>query len=118
MSDIMYITFNLPKNIMVTKRKFFSKSTNTNTMSEEPQFPPIPSMGEEIKKNMIEKKTSILKCDNCGRSAKRPFEAGDYVFAKIENGKSCPQCSNTNYTIMQIHGEWVKSSRKERKNLL
>ncbi len=83
-------------------------------MSEEPQLPPIPSLGEEIKKNMIEKKTSVLKCDSCGRKAKRAFEEGDYVFVKLD-GKECPQCGKTKYSVIQIYGEWVKATRKERK---
>ena len=85
-------------------------------MSEEPQLPPIPSLGDKIKKNMIEKKTSVLSCDNCGRKAKRPFESGDYVFLKL-TGKECPKCSKKSYTITQVYGEWVKATRKERKNL-
>lgn len=87
-------------------------------MSEEPQLPPIPSIeSENIKKNMIEKKICVLKCDNCGRMAKRSFESGDYVFLKI-SGKECPKCTKTSYTIVQVYGEWVKANRKERKNLL
>ena len=85
-------------------------------MSDEPTLPPIPSLGDNIKKNMIEKKTSVLKCDNCGRKAKRPFETGDFVFRKL-SGKECPKCTKTKYTIIQIYGEWVKANRKERKNL-
>ncbi len=86
-------------------------------MSEEPQLPPIPSLGDNIKKNMIEKKTSVLKCDNCGRKAKRPFEDGDFVFRKL-SGKNCPKCNETKYTIIQVYGEWVKATRRERKNIL
>ncbi|MHA1110656.1 MAG: hypothetical protein ACTSRE_06105 [Promethearchaeota archaeon] len=86
-------------------------------MSEVPQLPPIPSLGENIKKNMIEKKTSVLKCDNCGRKAKRPFEVGDFVFRKL-SGKNCPKCDKSQYTIVQVYGEWVKASRKERNKLL
>ncbi|MBN2155971.1 MAG: hypothetical protein JW776_08010 [Candidatus Lokiarchaeota archaeon] len=66
---------------------------------------------------MIEKKTSVLECENCGRKFKRPFEVGDYVYVKLV-GKNCPQCNKTNYTIIQIYGEWVKANRKERKNSL
>jgi len=86
-------------------------------MSEEPQLPPLPSLGEIVKKNMIEKKISVLRCDHCGRDAKRPFETGDYVFLKIE-GKECPKCNKNRYTILKVYGEWVKSTRKERKALL
>jgi hypothetical protein len=86
-------------------------------MSEEPQLPPIPSLGENIKKNMVEKKTSVLKCDKCGRKVKRPFEEGDFVFRKI-TGKECRKCQETKYTIIQIYGEWVKGNRKERKQIL
>ena len=84
-------------------------------MSEEPQLPPIPSLGDTIKKNMVEKKISVLKCDNCGAKIKRPFESGEFVFKKIV-GNLCPKCKKeTNYTVIQIYGEWVKASRKERK---
>ena len=63
----------------------------------------------------IEKKTTILKCENCERKAKRPFESGEFVFKKI-SGKPCPKCNKTNYIITQIFGEWIKGTRKELKS--
>lgn len=84
-------------------------------MSDEPNLPPIPSLGDVLtRKNMEEFKTTILKCIKCGNKMKRPFEEGDYIYRKFQ-GKPCSKCSNEDYLILEIFADYRKSKKKEKK---
>ncbi len=84
-------------------------------MSEEPVFPPIPSIGEVLtrKKNMKEIKTTILKCKGCGNKTIRPFKEGDYVFKIIEE-INCTKCLKKEYSIIEIFAEFKKTNENKR----
>ena len=52
-------------------------------MAEEPQFPPLPDVGDilERKDRFKQKKTAVLKCKECKAKYPREFKEGDYVFS-------------------------------------
>lgn len=79
------------------------------TISEEPQFPSIPSIGDVVtrKDNMKEFKTTVLKCSGCAHKKNRTFQEGDFVFKKIEEEK-CEKCGNREYSVVEIFAEYKK----------
>jgi hypothetical protein len=82
-------------------------------MAEEPQLPEIPDVGEIVdrKKRFVEKKHTIIKCDNCLESFSRVFKPGDYFFKKLE--EECEKCHRTkSLTIVEIYSEWVDPKKK------
>ncbi len=90
-------------------------------MSEEPQLPPLPSLGDVLdrKERFIQKVYSVIKCNECGETFTREFNKGDYTFKSVE-GEECPKCNNiTKGTIIRVYSEWVdpKESRFSLKNL-
>ncbi|MHA2288124.1 MAG: hypothetical protein ACXABG_04990 [Promethearchaeota archaeon] len=85
-------------------------------MAEEPQFPPLPDIGEilERKDRFKQKNTTILKCEECKAKYPREFKEGDYVFKKL-NDETCKECNRkANLTIEEIYSEWI-DPKKEKK---
>ena len=84
-------------------------------MAEEPQFPPLPDIGEILdrKDRFISKKTSVLKCGECKAKYSREFKTGDFVFKKIDN-EECKECHRSkSLTIEEIYSEWVDPKKKQ-----
>ena len=84
-------------------------------MSDEPQLPPIPAIGEILdrKKNLVEKKYSVIKCNACKADYSREFKPGDYVFKKLSEEK-CEKCQKSeSLTIIEIYSEWVDPKKKK-----
>ncbi len=82
-------------------------------MSEEPQFPPLPDIGDilERKKNLVELIFSVLKCNSCRAKYERTFIPGDYTFKNLED-EACKKCSKKNsLTITEIYSNWVKPNK-------
>ena len=78
-------------------------------MSEEPQFPPIPDIGDIVKRKDREflRVTSVLKCGNCSAKYERFFKEGDYTFKKLSD-EECIKCHNkSSLTIEEIFSEWI-----------
>lgn len=78
-------------------------------MSDEPQFPSIPAIGEILdrKKKFVERKHTVLKCDSCQESYSRLFKPGDFVFKKLTE-EECEKCHRSkSLTIVEIYSEWV-----------
>ena len=77
-------------------------------MSEEPELPSIPAIGDILdrKDRFIQKVYTVIQCGNCGEKNTRPFEKGDYTFKKLNNEK-CPKCEKTSDSlIVEIFSEW------------
>ncbi|MFW9772214.1 MAG: hypothetical protein ACFFFB_02390 [Candidatus Heimdallarchaeota archaeon] len=82
-------------------------------MSEEPQFPDIPDLGEiDRKDRFIQKKTSVIKCSQCKAKRERPFKVGDYTFKKL-NDEECEKCHSTMSSIEEIYAEWVDPKKSK-----
>lgn len=82
-------------------------------MSEEPQFPDIPDLGEiDRKDRFIQKKTSVIKCSQCKAKKERPFKVGDYTFKKL-NDEECEKCHSTMSSIEEIYAEWVDPKKSK-----
>lgn len=78
-------------------------------MSEEPQFPPIPDIGNilKLKDYVIQKITSVVKCRKCSAKYERSFKKGDYTFKKLSE-EECIKCKKKNsLTIEEIFSEWM-----------
>jgi hypothetical protein len=86
------------------------------TISDEPQFPSIPSIGDVVtrKDNMKEFKTTVLKCIGCGHKKNRSFQEGDFVFKKFEE-EECEKCGIHEYTIVEIFAVYKKEERRKKK---
>ncbi|MFX1356196.1 MAG: hypothetical protein ACFFA8_02845 [Promethearchaeota archaeon] len=85
-------------------------------MSEEPQFPPIPDIGEILsrKDRFIEKKTAVLKCKECQNKYERPFKIGDFTFKKLDD-EECEKChSSKSLYIEEIYSEWIDPKKKSK----
>ena len=88
-------------------------------MSEEPQLPPIPSIGEVLyrKDRFIQKIYSVIKCEGCQHKFTRNFKTGDFTFKKIFD-EECPNCKKTNQlTITEIYSEWIDPKKKNKNNI-
>jgi DNA replicative helicase MCM subunit Mcm2 (Cdc46/Mcm family) len=83
-------------------------------MSDEPQLPPIPAIGEILdrKKRFVEKKHSIIKCSACKTDFSREFKPGDFVFKKLTD-EECEKCQTINsLIIVEIYSEWIDPKKK------
>ena len=83
-------------------------------MSDEPQLPPIPAIGDIIdrKKRFVERKHSVIKCEACKADYSRTFKPGDYVFKKITD-EECNKCKQSkSLTIVEIYSEWIDPKKK------
>ena len=86
---------------------------------DEPQLPPIPAIGDIIdrKDRFIEKKYTVIKCDNCQAKYQREFRPGDFTFKKVAD-EECDKCHRKKITIQEIYSEWIdpkKGPKKEKK---
>ncbi len=84
-------------------------------MAEEPQFPPLPDLGEILdrKDRFKPKKTTILKCNECKAKYPREFKAGDYVFKKVSDEK-CKECNrSTTLIVEEIYSEWIDPKKEK-----
>jgi len=78
-------------------------------MSDEPQLPAIPAIGEILdrKKKFVEKKHTVIKCGACQADFSREFKAGDFVFKKLTD-EECENCHQSKVlTIVEIYSEWI-----------
>lgn len=78
-------------------------------MSEEPQLPPLPAIGDILdrKERFIQKVYAIIKCKECNDKYKREFKKGDYTFKKLTDEK-CPKCEKTgDSVIVEVYSEWI-----------
>jgi len=83
-------------------------------MSEEPQLPPIPDIGDILdrKKRMVEKITTLIKCKECKAVFDRPFKVGDYTFKPLED-EVCEKCNKANTLgIEEIYSEWIDPKKQ------
>jgi hypothetical protein len=78
-------------------------------MSEEPQLPPLPAIGDILdrKDRFIQKVYSVIQCKECKNKHKRPFEKGDYTFKTLEDEK-CEECGSKGISLItEIYSEWI-----------
>jgi len=83
-------------------------------MAEEPQFPPIPDVGEVLtrKKKLKERVKSVIKCSNCKKEYTREFKPGDYTFKKLLD-EECKECRKKEVlTITEIFSEWYNPKKE------
>jgi len=84
-------------------------------MSDEPNLPPIPDIGEIVdrKDRFIERVHTVIKCDKCQNIFSRAFKPGDYVFKKVAD-EACTKCNLTKSTsIVEIYSEWIDPKKKK-----
>ena len=84
-------------------------------MGEEPQLPMIPDIGDILdrKKRMVEKITTVLKCNSCKAKYTREFKPGDYTFKKLLD-ENCKECSRANtLRIEEIFSEWINPKKSK-----
>ena len=84
-------------------------------MAEEPQFPPLPDIGEilERKDRFIQKVNSVLKCGKCSAKYERLFNPGDYTFKKL-TGEECIKCHvKDSLVIVEIYSEWIDPKKNK-----
>ncbi|NVM38152.1 MAG: hypothetical protein HWN81_21340 [Candidatus Lokiarchaeota archaeon] len=84
-------------------------------MAEEPQFPPLPDIGDILdrKDRFKQKKTAVLKCRECKVKYPREFKEGDYVFKNLKD-ETCKECNrNATLTIEEIYSEWIDPKKKK-----
>jgi len=87
-------------------------------MAEEPQFPPLPDIGEilERKDRFYQKVTSVLKCGECSAKHERLFKPGDYTFKKLTY-EECQKChAKYSLTIVEIYSTWLDPKKNPKKN--
>lgn len=77
-------------------------------MSQEPNLPPLPSIGDVLtrKEDLKEYKTTVIKCLECNKTIERDFQDGDYVHKK--SGVKCKHCNRENAIITSIYANWEK----------
>jgi predicted RNA-binding protein len=83
-------------------------------MSDEPQLPSIPAIGEILdrKKKFVEKKHTVIKCGSCQADSSRDFKAGDFVFKNLSD-EECEKCHKSKVlSIVEIYSEWVDPKKK------
>ncbi len=76
-------------------------------MGEEPQLPPIPSIGgldKKERKRLKAVKISTIQC-KCGEKFLREFVAGDFLYKEVQ--EKCPKCGDNQTTISEIYQEHV-----------
>ena len=84
-------------------------------MSEEPQLPPIPDLGEILyrKDRFIQRVTTVIKCNKCQGTFTRSFKPGDYTFKNIMN-EECLKChQSTDLRITEIYSEWIDPKKNK-----
>ncbi len=84
-------------------------------MSEEPELPMLPDIGEILdrKDRFVEKKHSVLKCNECKTTYTRDFKVGDYTFKKLTD-EECSECKKSkSLTIEEIYSEWKDPKKKK-----
>ena len=84
-------------------------------MAEEPVFPSIPDVGDALvrKKRLVERITTIVKCEECKEKYIRLFKPGDYVFKKVPE-EECEKChKHQTLTIIEIYSEWIDPKKKK-----
>ena len=83
-------------------------------MAEEPQFPPLPDIGEVLsrKKKFVERVKTVIKCSKCKAETMRPFTPGEYTFKKLSDEK-CEKCNKKDtLTIVEIFSEWYNPKKE------
>ncbi|MEJ2293929.1 MAG: hypothetical protein P8Y23_04105 [Candidatus Lokiarchaeota archaeon] len=83
-------------------------------MSEEPQLPPMPDLGDILdrKKRMVEKITTVIKCKECKAKYERPFKVGDYTFKALSD-EICEKCKKSqSLDIEEIYSEWIDPKKQ------
>jgi hypothetical protein len=85
-------------------------------MAEEPQFPPIPAIGDIIdrKDRFIQMKFSVIKCSSCQAKYTREFKPGDYTFKKLDD-EECEKCHSRSGKIEEIYSEWIDPKKEKKK---
>jgi hypothetical protein len=84
-------------------------------MSEEPQLPPLPAIGEILdrKDKFVQRVYTVIKCNECKEKFTRKFQPGDYTFKKLEN-EECKKCNKTgNSIIEEIYSKWVDPNKEK-----
>jgi len=84
-------------------------------MAEEPQFPPIPDIGEILyrKDRFVQKVTTMIKCKKCKGSYSRAFKEGDYTYKNITD-EECLKCHESHdLKITEIYSEWIDPKKKK-----
>ncbi|GAB4320583.1 MAG: hypothetical protein Kow0069_24600 [Promethearchaeota archaeon] len=85
------------------------RSGNTR---EEPNLPPIPSLGGDLPKNVEEYPVTVVSCYGCGHAQVREFRAGDYAFKKIPD-HACPKCGKADVLYVKaVYAERRKKTRE------
>jgi hypothetical protein len=78
-------------------------------------FPAIPDVGDALvrKKRLVEKITTIVKCEECKEKYSRLFKPGDYIFKKVPE-EECEKCHKLqSLTIIEIYSEWIDPKKKK-----
>lgn len=84
-------------------------------MSEEPQLPPIPALGDALdrKERFVERVYSVVKCKDCQVKYTRIFKPGDYTFKALINEK-CEKCkSQKGLSVEEIYSEWIDPKKRK-----
>jgi len=84
-------------------------------MSEEPQLPPIPAIGEILdrKDKFVQKVYSVIKCNECKEKYTRKFTPGDYTFKNLEE-EECKKCNKSGSSyIEEIYSKWVDPGKEK-----
>ena len=88
-------------------------------MGEEPQFPPIPSIGDNVlgkRKRTIPREYTVLKCEHCKEEFTRSFKPGEHVFKKLDD-EICPACKRRNtISVKEIYSEWYDPNKEKSKS--
>lgn len=86
-------------------------------MSEEPQLPPIPDIGDVVMSKKMEnlelRVTTVLKCNACQAKYERPFKEGDIVFQALEE-EECDKCQSKSLVVEEVYSEWW-NTKKDKK---
>ncbi|TFG07070.1 MAG: hypothetical protein EU539_06000 [Promethearchaeota archaeon] len=85
-------------------------------MGEEPQFPPIPAIGDIIdrKDRFFQRKYTVIKCETCQAKYKREFKPGDFTFKKLPD-EECEKCHARGAKIEEIYSEWIDPKKEKKK---
>ena len=86
-------------------------------MTEDPfeNIPQIPDVGDALvrKKRLVERITTIVKCEECKEKYSRVFKPGDYIFKKVPE-EECEKCHKLqSLTIIEIYSEWIDPKKKK-----
>ncbi|NHJ26154.1 MAG: hypothetical protein EAX89_16365 [Candidatus Lokiarchaeota archaeon] len=65
------------------------------------------------KDRFVERKHSVLKCNECKATYTRDFKVGDYTFKKLTD-EECNECKKSKWlTIEEIYSEWKDPKKKK-----